>query len=108
MFLMLVYQRKASTLTQVSLYLHGVTSCIFSSPLPESPGEWKGDLAADFSLLKNDYFSPLWYCNAAAAWGSGGEVDYRDNRGRWAEVLYITAVSRRSPMTEQEQRDLKV
>ena len=103
-----LHQRKATTLSQVSLYLHGVTSCFFSSPLPESPGEWKGDIAVDFTSLKNSLFSPLWYCNAAAVWGSGGAVDYRNDRGRWAEVLYFTTVRRHSPLTEHEQSELKV
>ena len=100
-------QRKNSTLTQVSLYLHGVTSCFFTSPLAESYSDWKSDIANDFTSLKNGLLSPQWYCYAATAWGSGG-AGYCDDRGRWAEVMYITAVRRRSPLTEHEQSELKV
>ena len=90
----------------MTLYLHGVTSCLIS-PL-EAPADWKSDVVGDFALLKATLLSPLWYGNAAAAWGNVDDAGHRDERGRWAEIMYKTAAHRLVPLTDHELRNLKV
>jgi len=102
------FQRKKSILSQVTLYIYRTTSALFPS-LPTDPlFEVISDCPTDFQSIKSSLLSPVWYYNSTLVWGSSGEIGYRDERGRWAEILYKTTIYRKSPLNVEELNEMKV
>jgi hypothetical protein len=102
-------QRKLATFSQITLYLYRITCALSVTPILDPVVDPKVDMSLlDFSLLKSVYLSPLWYSAAVTVWGGSGEMSFRDERGRWAEIMYRSVLPPKSPLPDALLKGLKV